>query len=230
MPDDRKVRAPKWQQTVRTVDWLTTQIKPGTKVQIYVFNEAAHSVVDGTDGQLDRRPGRHRAQSRRSPALRKVVPQKGQQPDQCIRGHQDARSPARQRLPDHRRAADSGRKAAIAQSEDVEPKRAGQFLGQGGAVSAAATTRQRACCFRWMAIPTPPAISGTSHVATRRLTADAVAGLAMMTRKRRSNRDLQPVLPGRHVLRVRRRHHAAAHHQGGRAAHHRAGAGGPARA
>ena len=76
MPDDRKVRAPKWQQTIRTVDWLTTQIKPGTKVQIYVFNETAHSVVDGTDGRwLDVQDGTEL--NRAIAALRKVVPQNG---------------------------------------------------------------------------------------------------------------------------------------------------------
>ncbi len=51
MPDERKRAAPKWRQAVKTVDWLTTQIRPGTKVQIYTFNEQARSVVDGTDGR-----------------------------------------------------------------------------------------------------------------------------------------------------------------------------------
>lgn len=76
MTDERKVRAPKWQQTLRTVDWLTTQIKPGTKAQIYVFNDTAHSLVDGTDGHwLDVHDGTEL--SRAVAALRKVVPQKG---------------------------------------------------------------------------------------------------------------------------------------------------------
>lgn len=76
MPDARKLQAPKWQQAVATVDWLTTQIKPGTRFQIYAFNEDAHSVVDGTDGtwlevkdaaDLDRAVA----------ALRKIIPGKG---------------------------------------------------------------------------------------------------------------------------------------------------------
>jgi hypothetical protein len=76
MPDARKVRAPKWQQAVRTVDWLTTQIRPGTKVQIYVFNETARSVVDATDGQwLTVKDGSELAAAMAS--LRNVVPEKG---------------------------------------------------------------------------------------------------------------------------------------------------------
>jgi hypothetical protein len=76
MPDDRRRRAPKWQQAVRTVDWLTAQMKPGTKVQIYVFNEQPHSVVDGSDGRwIDVKDGSELTAAIAS--LRKVVPGKG---------------------------------------------------------------------------------------------------------------------------------------------------------
>lgn len=76
MPDERKRRAPKWQQAVKTVDWLTAQIRPGTKVQIYTFNERAHSVVDGTGGQwITVRDGATLDAAIRS--LRQVVPGKG---------------------------------------------------------------------------------------------------------------------------------------------------------
>lgn len=51
LPDERKRMAPKWQQVVNSVDWLTTQLSPGVKFQVYVFNEQANSVVDGTDGK-----------------------------------------------------------------------------------------------------------------------------------------------------------------------------------
>ena len=51
LPDERKRLAPKWQQVINSVDWLTTQLSPGIKFQIYTFNEEAGSVVDGTDGQ-----------------------------------------------------------------------------------------------------------------------------------------------------------------------------------
>ena len=51
LPSERRRLAPKWQQVVNSVDWLTTHLSPGTKFQIYVFNEQANSVVDGTDGK-----------------------------------------------------------------------------------------------------------------------------------------------------------------------------------
>jgi hypothetical protein len=41
--------APKWKQTVATVDWLTAQLEEGTDFQIYGFNETAWSLVAGTD-------------------------------------------------------------------------------------------------------------------------------------------------------------------------------------
>jgi hypothetical protein len=34
MTEEQQRRAPKWQQAVNTVDWLTTQIEAGTNVQI----------------------------------------------------------------------------------------------------------------------------------------------------------------------------------------------------
>ena len=48
---EQKLRAPKWQQAVDTVDWLTTQIQPGTQIQIFAFNDTAWSLIDGSDGQ-----------------------------------------------------------------------------------------------------------------------------------------------------------------------------------
>jgi hypothetical protein len=49
-PEQQRV-APKWLQAVNTVDWLTTQIAPGTQVQIIGFSSEAKSLVPGTDGQ-----------------------------------------------------------------------------------------------------------------------------------------------------------------------------------
>jgi hypothetical protein len=49
-PEQQRV-APKWLQVVNTVDWLTTQITPGTQVQIIGFNDEARSLMPGTDGQ-----------------------------------------------------------------------------------------------------------------------------------------------------------------------------------
>lgn len=76
MPEERKVLAPKWRQTIKTVDWLTTQVTPGTKFQIYSFNELAESVVDGTTGQwLEVTDGSELTKAVN--ALRQVVPGKG---------------------------------------------------------------------------------------------------------------------------------------------------------
>jgi hypothetical protein len=51
MSEDQQRRAPKWQQVVNTVDWLTTQIAPGTDVQIIGFNEAATWLIPGSEGK-----------------------------------------------------------------------------------------------------------------------------------------------------------------------------------
>jgi hypothetical protein len=76
MPEERRRRAPKWQQAVKSVDWLTTQIKPGTKVQIYTFNETAQSLFDSAPGQwVTVRDGSELTRAMQS--LREVVPQKG---------------------------------------------------------------------------------------------------------------------------------------------------------
>lgn len=51
MPMEQKLQAPKWRQTVDTVDWLTTQIQPGTQIQIFAFNDTAWSLIEGSNGQ-----------------------------------------------------------------------------------------------------------------------------------------------------------------------------------
>jgi hypothetical protein len=45
-----RIASPKWRQVVDTVDWLTTQIQPGTQFQIIAFTDHAWSLVEGTDG------------------------------------------------------------------------------------------------------------------------------------------------------------------------------------
>jgi hypothetical protein len=76
MSDESKRRAPKWQQAVKAVEWITAQVRPGTKVQIYTFNEKAHSVLSGTDGQwIDIRDGKDLDPA--ISALKKIVPDKG---------------------------------------------------------------------------------------------------------------------------------------------------------
>jgi hypothetical protein len=51
LPDEVKIQADKWQQAVRTVDWLTTQMPPESQFQIFTFNVAAAPVIAGSEGQ-----------------------------------------------------------------------------------------------------------------------------------------------------------------------------------
>lgn len=45
-----KTKAPKWQQAVKTIDWLTAQLPPTSKFQVYTFNESAAPLIAGTQG------------------------------------------------------------------------------------------------------------------------------------------------------------------------------------
>ena len=45
-----KLRSPKWRRVLGTVEWLTAQMPPGSKYQMYTFNETARAVVEKTDG------------------------------------------------------------------------------------------------------------------------------------------------------------------------------------
>ena len=51
MSEEQQLTAPKWRQVVDTVDWLTTQIPPGTQIQIYAFNDTAWSLLEGSEGE-----------------------------------------------------------------------------------------------------------------------------------------------------------------------------------
>ncbi len=51
MSADQQRRAPKWQQAVNTVDWLTTQIPAGTNVQVIGFNDKATWLIPGTESK-----------------------------------------------------------------------------------------------------------------------------------------------------------------------------------
>jgi hypothetical protein len=51
MSEEQQRRAPKWQQVVNTVDWLTTQIAPGTNVQIIGFSDKATWLIPGSEGK-----------------------------------------------------------------------------------------------------------------------------------------------------------------------------------
>lgn len=51
MSPEQQRAAPKWRQVVNTVDWLTTQITPGTQVQVIGFAETAQTLIEGSGGQ-----------------------------------------------------------------------------------------------------------------------------------------------------------------------------------
>jgi len=76
LPDEAKLKSPKWQQAVATVDWLTAQLPQSGKFQVYTFNETAVPLLGSTEGiwldaadvdKLNETVGR----------LQGVVPQKG---------------------------------------------------------------------------------------------------------------------------------------------------------
>ena len=45
-----KLRSPKWRRVLGTVEWLTAQMPPASKYQMYTFNETASAVLKRTDG------------------------------------------------------------------------------------------------------------------------------------------------------------------------------------
>ena len=51
MSEEQRLQSPKWRQVVDTVDSLTTQIPPGTQIQIFAFNDTAWSLLDGNEGE-----------------------------------------------------------------------------------------------------------------------------------------------------------------------------------
>jgi multidrug efflux pump subunit AcrA (membrane-fusion protein) len=50
MPDDIKLRTPKWRSAIDAVDWLTARMPRDSTFQILAFNTTAWSVVDGSQG------------------------------------------------------------------------------------------------------------------------------------------------------------------------------------
>lgn len=76
MPDVQKMLAPKWQRTVATLDWITTQIPLDSEFQIFVFNTQAKAVVEGTDDKW-LKGNDVRTLNAAVQALRRTVPQDG---------------------------------------------------------------------------------------------------------------------------------------------------------
>jgi hypothetical protein len=51
MDDAQKIRSPKWQRALRTVEWLVAQLSPEVRFQIIRFSETAGPVVADSAGQ-----------------------------------------------------------------------------------------------------------------------------------------------------------------------------------
>jgi len=51
MDDEQKKRSPKWQWTLRTVDWLLAQLPPSSRFQIYLFNTEVQPAILDTEGE-----------------------------------------------------------------------------------------------------------------------------------------------------------------------------------
>lgn len=76
MSDAVKLRSLKWRQAVASVDWLTAQLSPESKFQIYTFNNASKPVLKGSDGiWLEVGDGKQLDEAVR--ALRRTVPENG---------------------------------------------------------------------------------------------------------------------------------------------------------
>ncbi len=75
MNEEGKRKAPKFRQAVRSVEWLLTQMQPGTNVQIHAFNETPKSLFEGSAGWVDVKD--KAALDRATARLRRLVPDKG---------------------------------------------------------------------------------------------------------------------------------------------------------
>ncbi len=50
LPESEQLLSRKWRQVVASVDWLSSQFKPQSQYQIYMFNNVTEPVIKGTDG------------------------------------------------------------------------------------------------------------------------------------------------------------------------------------
>jgi len=76
MPEAERLRSLKWRQAVASVDWLSAQLSPKSKFQIYTFNTTAKPVLEGSDNVwLEVGEGKQLDEAIRK--LRRTVPQDG---------------------------------------------------------------------------------------------------------------------------------------------------------
>lgn len=76
MPEEEQLKSQKWRQAVNSVDWLSANLPPDSKFQIYAFNTTAWPVLEGTEGiWLDVGDGKQLTQAIK--VLRRTVPHDG---------------------------------------------------------------------------------------------------------------------------------------------------------
>jgi hypothetical protein len=76
LPEARRRQAPKWQWSLRIVDWISAHVPPEARFQIYRFDTVAESVLGGTTGQwLATEGGQRLGEAVR--ALRQTLPEGG---------------------------------------------------------------------------------------------------------------------------------------------------------
>jgi hypothetical protein len=51
MEPEKRVESPKWQWTVRTVEWLLAQLPPSSRFQVYIFNTETVPALAGSEGE-----------------------------------------------------------------------------------------------------------------------------------------------------------------------------------
>ena len=76
LAEKEKLKSPKWQQAVATVDWLTTQMPATSKFQVYAFNETAAALISDSDGRWLNAGDVDRL-NQTVARMRKLVPRKG---------------------------------------------------------------------------------------------------------------------------------------------------------
>ena len=110
-PPETRLRARKWRQAVKAVDWLAAQMPREAQYQIYVFNTRALPAAARHTGRVARRQGRRDARQGDRGAAADGARTR-HQPAPRLRGRQGDEPAARQHHPDHGRPADPGRDRA----------------------------------------------------------------------------------------------------------------------
>jgi hypothetical protein len=74
--NEEKLKSAKWQHAVGTIEWLTANLPPTSRFQVYTFNEKASPLIEGTRGTwLD--GGDPKRLNETVDRLREVIPEKG---------------------------------------------------------------------------------------------------------------------------------------------------------